>query len=65
MNQICQLELPALEYLELWGYSNRQWYRDETEYIDDLMPIFSGKFPKLKYLGLRNSSDADEIRYCS
>ena len=61
VNQICQLELPALEYLELW-LGSKQCYRDEMEYINDLMPIFSGKFPKLKYLGLHNT-DTDEIAF--
>ncbi|BBD70356.1 GUN4 domain protein [Nostoc commune NIES-4072] len=58
INQICELELPALEYLELW------LGRDEyggTSSLDDLMPIISGVFPKLKYLGLRNSEYSDDI----
>ncbi|ALF54111.1 hypothetical protein ACX27_16700 [Nostoc piscinale CENA21] len=58
INQICELELPALEYLELWlgseGYGG-------TSSINDLMPILSGVFPKLKYLGLRNSEYSDDI----
>ena len=62
VNQICQLELPGLEYLELW-LDSIQWYRDEMKYIDDLMPILSGKFPKLKYLGLRNSDYTNEIAF--
>ncbi|BAY74525.1 GUN4 domain protein [Nostoc linckia NIES-25] len=60
INQICELELPALEYLELW------LGRDEyggTSSIDDLMPIISGVFPKLKYLGLRNSEYSDDIAF--
>ena len=59
--QICELELPALEYLELWlgsyGYGG-------TSSIEDLMPILSGElFPKLKYLGLRNSEYSDDIAF--
>ncbi|OCQ95426.1 hypothetical protein BCD64_25725 [Nostoc sp. MBR 210] len=60
INQICELELPALEYLELW------LGRDEyggTSSIDDLMPIIAGVFPKLKYLGLRNSEYSDDIAF--
>lgn len=60
VNQICKLELPALEYLELW------LGRDEyggTSSIDDIMPILSGVFPKLKYLGLRNSEYTDDIAF--
>lgn len=61
ITQICKLELPALEYLELW------LGRDEyggTSSIEDLMPILSGElFPKLKYLGLRNSEYSDDIAF--
>lgn len=61
INQICELELPALEYLELWlGRDNY----GGTSSIDDLMPIISGQqFPKLKYLGLRNSEYSDDIAF--
>jgi hypothetical protein len=57
--QICDLQLPALEHLELWlgcdGYGG-----DSS--IEDLMPILSGDlFPRLSYLGLRNSEYTDEI----
>lgn len=59
--QICALELPSLEYLELW------LGRDEyggTSSIEDLMPIISGEvFPKLKYLGVRNSEYSDDIAF--
>lgn len=51
--------LPALEHLELYlGDSNYGW--DGT--VEDLAPLLSGKlFPKLKYLGLRNSEIADAV----
>lgn len=56
--QICALELPNLEYLELW--LGRQLAAQST--IDTLMPIlFGDSFPKLSYLGLRSSEDADLI----
>ena len=57
--QICALELPALEHLELWlGTSD---YGGNSS-IDDLMPILSGKlFSHLIYLGLRNSEYSDAI----
>ncbi len=59
--QICNLELPALEYLELW--LGRDDYGG-TSSIEDLMPIISGNlFPKLKYLGLRNSEYSDDIAF--
>jgi len=57
--QILSLQLPALEHLELWLGSDE--YGGNSS-IDDLMPIFSGElFPKLTYLGLRNSEDGDNI----
>jgi hypothetical protein len=56
-----ELELPALEYLELW--LGRDEYGGDSS-IDDLMPIISGKkFPKLRYLGLRNCEYADDIAF--
>ncbi len=57
LNEICALELPALEYLELW-------LGEETDHFKNLplkpvMPIIAGqRFPKLKYLGLRHSNDS-------
>lgn len=61
INQICTLELPALEYLELCLGSNE--YGGNSS-IEDLMPIISGQqFPKLKYLGLRNSEYSDDIAF--
>lgn len=57
--QICALNLPALEHLELWLGSRR--YEGDSS-IDDLMPILSGElFPMLSYLGLRNSEYSDDI----
>ncbi len=56
--QICALELPALEYLELW--LGRQLSVQPT--IDTLLPIFFGEsFPKLSYLGLCSSEFSDQI----
>lgn len=56
---VAAADLPALEHLELWlgtpGYGG-----DAT--VDDLAPILAGsRFPRLRYLGLRNSEIADEI----
>lgn len=54
--QICALELPALEYLELW------LGRQLSAEIDTLMPILFGEsFPKLRHLGLRSSESSDLI----
>jgi hypothetical protein len=59
VREICNLELPSLEYLEIW--LGRDEYGGNSE-ITDLMPIISGEsFPNLKYLGLRNCEYSDEI----
>jgi hypothetical protein len=58
---ICSLELPALEYLELWLGSSD--YGGDSS-VEDLMPIISGEaFPNLKYLGLRNCEYTDHIAF--
>jgi predicted DNA-binding WGR domain protein len=59
LREICAAKLPALEHLELWlGEQGYGW--DGT--VEDLKPLLSGKlFPKLRYLGLRNSEIADEV----
>ncbi|MEH2176951.1 STM4015 family protein [Nostoc sp.] len=57
--QICALELPALQHLELWLGSSL--YGGNSS-VDDLMPIISGElFPTLSYLGLQNSEYSDDI----
>jgi Leucine Rich repeat len=59
IGEICQAKLPQLEHLELWlGDPN---YGGDTQ-VEDLAPILSGDlFPKLNYLGLRDSFIADEV----
>ena len=59
LQEVCRADLPALEHLELWlGDDGYGW--DGS--VADLRPILSGLlFPKLKYLGLRNSCVADEV----
>jgi hypothetical protein len=57
--QIFNMNLPALEHLELWfgseDYGGNCW-------VEDLNPIlFAEKFANLTYLGLRNSQFSDEI----
>ncbi len=52
-------DLPALEHLEIWLGSEN--YGGNVA-LSDLEPVLSGKkFPKLKYLGLRDSEIQDEI----
>lgn len=57
--EICELQLPNLEHLELWlGCDN--YGGDST--VEDLQPILEGNlYPKLTYLGLRNAQYTDEI----
>lgn len=59
IREICRCDLPQLEHLELWlGVENYGFDGG----VEDLQPILSGKlFPKLHYLGLRNSGIADDI----
>lgn len=59
VRSVAAADLPALEHLELWlgtgGYGGNVT-------VDDLAPILAGgRFPRLRYLGLRNSEIADEI----
>lgn len=59
IHDIAASELPSLEHLELWlGEPDRGG--DAT--VDDLAPLLAGdRFPKLKYLGLKNSVIQDDV----
>lgn len=59
INEISAAQLPNLEHLELWlGEEN---YGGNAT-VNDLQPLLSGSlFPKLTYLGLRDSAIADDI----
>jgi hypothetical protein len=59
IREICRCEFPNLKHLELWlGTANYGWDGG----VEDLQPILAGKmFPKLEYLGLRDSEIIDEI----
>ncbi|MGB3649608.1 MAG: STM4015 family protein [Rivularia sp. (in: cyanobacteria)] len=57
--QICNMNLPALEHLELW-FGSESYGGDCT--VEDIKPIIEDLiFPDLNYLGLRNSEFSDEI----
>lgn len=59
--QLGNLELPALEYLDVC--ENEEYGNGKSE-PTVLTPILSGKlFPNLKYLGLRNINYSDKIAY--
>jgi hypothetical protein len=51
--------LPNLEYLELWLGSNNYGFESS---VSDFAPILAGtNFPRLRYLGLRDSEITDEL----
>ena len=59
MHEIASANLPSLEHLELW-LGTPEYEGDAT--VEDLAPLFGGeKFPKLRYLGLKNSEIQDDI----
>ena len=59
IHEIGAADLPALEHLELWlGEPN--YGGDAT--VEDLAPLLKAdRFPRLKYLGLKNSEIQDDI----
>lgn len=61
IHEVLQADLPALEHLELWlGTPN--YGGDAT--LDDLAPLLSPSsqlFPRLRYLGLRDSEIANDL----
>ena len=59
VRQILSCGFPELNHLELWlGDPNY----GATTTVEDLAPLYPGRlFPKLKYLGLKNSVITDEI----
>jgi predicted DNA-binding WGR domain protein len=59
VREVAAAKLPELEHLELW-LGSPAYGSDAT--VEDLKPILSGKrFPKLQYLGLRDSEMADDV----
>lgn len=59
LREVCAAKLPALEHLELW-LGEEQYGWDGT--VADLESLLSGKlFPKLRYLGLRDSIIANDV----
>jgi hypothetical protein len=58
---IAAADLPALEHLEIW-LGTPDYGGDAS--VEDLAPILAGDgFPRLTYLGLRNSEIADAIAW--
>jgi hypothetical protein len=59
LERVANAHLPALEHLELWLGTSDYGYDGTT---DDLRAILAGgRFPALRYLGLRDSEVADEV----
>ncbi|BAZ13793.1 leucine rich repeat variant [Calothrix sp. NIES-4071] len=62
INDISNLDLPALEYLEIWLAESFHYGQDIS--TQRLAPILSGElFPSLKYLGLKSSNYSDNIAF--
>ncbi len=61
VDEICTMNLPALEHLEIWfgsaNYGGDAWIENVKPILEDLI------FPNLNYLGLRNSEFTDEIAH--
>ncbi len=58
-HQAVSAHLPELTHLELW-LGTEDYGANVT--VEDLAPLLSGdRFPKLRYLGLRDSAIADEV----
>ncbi len=58
ITDLCKSNLPDLEYLEIW-LGTEDYGCSVT--VDQLKPILDGKFPKLKYLGLKNYYLGDDL----
>lgn len=59
IEQLCAMELPSLEYFELWL---GRWHRGADEINKAIMPVLSGyAYPNLKYLGLCSCEDTDGL----
>jgi hypothetical protein len=59
LREIASCDFPSLEHLELW-LGTDEYGGDAT--LDDIRPFLGAqKYPRLKYLGLRDSAMADEV----
>jgi hypothetical protein len=59
IHEVGAADLPALEHLELW-LGEQNYGGDAT--VEDLAPLLKAdRFPRLKYLGLKNSEIQDDI----
>jgi hypothetical protein len=59
VHEVGSADLPALEHLELW-LGAEDYGGDST--VEDLAPLLKAEgFPRLKYLGLKNSPSTDDI----
>ncbi|EAZ90317.1 hypothetical protein [Crocosphaera chwakensis] len=57
LEEICCLDLPELEYLEIW--LGRRMRRNEVDSLSSILNYNS--FPNLKYLGLKSGEDSDLV----
>jgi hypothetical protein len=61
VDEVTAAELPALEHLEIWLGTDQYGGNTTVERIEKLLEVIPTRFPKLTYLGLRNSQIADDI----
>ncbi|MEN8221354.1 MAG: STM4015 family protein [Pseudomonadota bacterium] len=59
IESVINAKLPALEHLELWLGTDEYGFDGDLNTIKPLLEM--GAFPKLRYLGLRDSEIADDI----
>jgi hypothetical protein len=58
LEDLTSASLPNLEHLELWHGSDRL----EAAEVDQFQPLLQARrFPRLRYLGVRNSRQADDV----
>lgn len=62
INNIAEANLPELEHLELWLGTEEYGFEATAKDVLEAVQGTDGKhFPKLRYLGLRNSAIADDL----
>lgn len=59
LDGVLQSVFPELEHLELWLGTSRYGWNGSAESVKPF--LYENPFPKLKYLGLKNSDDQNEI----
>ena len=63
LTQIINLDLPGLEYLEIWLGRQIGHYSDDNSHVEKMLAnlLQEDSFPNLKYLALKSAEPADTI----